>query len=853
MKLFKHKFTVFFCILGFVQLTFAQKIKLPIEILGAENKTEERRFNLTADQLSKVAVLWLQVNNLSYEDKASIRINTGSWQTLNHQTVSILSPEKERGGMSHGGYNTIRFTIPINNFRTGDINILRFRFNKSDGISNGFRVIKFNLLDANSQEILDDSYFEEDDPATWKLPFSDATSIAKGKDLWFNADLESNYLPVNRKGFWYSQELSGAKPIKAKCASCHTQDGRDLEIFSYSNISIIERAKFHKLTEEEGKYIASYIRSLSDEHENVGRYGRPWNPPYQPGPEVANMPIKEWAAGAGLDAVLEKDEEMLPYMFPNGVNQETVYDRFDSDKMYDRTIMPIAIQFPDWKHWLPMIHPMDAYSNGNFYQQSYDDRALYVNLNSSKMNPEKGYEIFRQYLVNAPKKADGVTVDIASMSQNRLEILKEQHRVFRLHFRFYQAQGGDLNKHWRSITGLGLNSLSTDVPVDFAATSLARLMAVKNFEFMNEFNMQDQAPSYMLPEDQPNVRQWFHHPDAKHVFEIPAHITGCLDGDCQSFTTQPRNVGQFESTNWYQVQSVLAPGNGANSHNGPVDNNYQAEFILKSGKSSGIYEPLRYYNSLNLMYQTKTWSGDTNPNDGNGFRIRVQGPWYFLGKEADAGRSQFHSFTPGFWPTTLDNVQQGLTRMVLNAQFKQFLKEINKPQNDLNNWGRFDSPLPGYTTNLSQNLDSKSKNSIRDVTESFNPDDPLYADHMYWSIDEAYKLGVDVAILQEVLVWCIKAWPFINWDSLRNTIGVEIISLNEITIHPNPVQTQLIIKGLKNNNKITVFDLLGRIRFSKKIKESNTNLNLQNLNDGIYFLRITNSKNQHKVIKFLKN
>ena len=116
-----------------------------------------------------------------------------------------------------------------------------------------------------------------------------------------------------------------------------------------------------------------------------------------PGPEVANMPIKEWAAGAGLDAVLEKDEEMLPYMFPNGVNQETVYDRFDSDKMYDRTIMPIAIQFPDWKHWLPMIHPMDAYSNGNFYQQSYDDRALYVNLNSSKMNPEKGYEIFRQY------------------------------------------------------------------------------------------------------------------------------------------------------------------------------------------------------------------------------------------------------------------------------------------------------------------------------------------------------------------------------------------------------------------------------------------------------------------------
>lgn len=69
--------------------------------------------------------------------------------------------------------------------------------------------------------------------------------------------------------------------------------------------------------------------------------------------------------------------------------------------------------------------------------------------------------------------------------------------------------------------------MADDIPQEYAATSLARLMAVKNFEFMNEFNMQNQAPDYLKQVDNPSKRQWFHHPNSKHVFEIPAHITGC--------------------------------------------------------------------------------------------------------------------------------------------------------------------------------------------------------------------------------------------------------------------------------------------------------------------------------------
>ena len=366
------KITFLFINLIFLANVIAQNagdmILLPVEVLGAEGTIEERTITLTTEQLAKVDVLWLQVNNLGYQNKASIRINDQDWVHLNHNTVSIQSPEKERGGMAHGGHNTIRFSLPIAGLMIG-LNTIQFRFNISDAISNGYRIVKLNLQDNNQINILDSSFFEDDDPAQWTGPYTDAASIQAGKDLWYYADLESNYLELGKKGFWYGYELKGKEPINAKCTSCHTQDGRDLEIFSYSNKSIIERSKFHNLNEEEGKLIASYIRSLSDEKDNVGRYGRPWNPPYQPGPELENKPIEEWAAGAGLDAVLEADKDMLPYMFPNGINQDEVYDRFDSDKMVDRTLLPIAIQFPDWKHWLPIIHPMDAYTKNDYWNK----------------------------------------------------------------------------------------------------------------------------------------------------------------------------------------------------------------------------------------------------------------------------------------------------------------------------------------------------------------------------------------------------------------------------------------------------------------------------------------------------
>tara|TARA_B100000809_G_scaffold141837_1_gene139400 strand:- start:34119 stop:38813 length:4695 start_codon:yes stop_codon:yes gene_type:complete len=748
--------------------SYSQKIILPIEVLGAEGTIEERSFTLSPEQLAKVDKLWLQVNNIGYENKASIKINNQNWVDLNHQSVKIQSPERERGGMSHGGHNTIRFSLPSTGI-TSALNTIQFRFNSSDAISNGYRVVKLNLLDTSENKILDDSFFENDDPLTWKSPYYDtvngkepddiASKIAQGKDYWYNANLISNYLQPGKKGFWYGYKIGGQASMNAKCTSCHTQDGRDLEIFSYSNKSIIERSKFHMLSEEEGKLIATYIRSLSEEHDNVGRYGRPWNPPYQPGPAIANRPIEEWAAGAGLDAVLEADKDMLPYMFPKGVDQEKVYDRFDSEKMVDRTILPLAIQFPDWKHWLPLVHPMDAYTKNNHWNDPFSNFDPIKGGSHYFHHPKKAYQDFRDYLEAMPP-----------VNRNKGELM-DANRTFWFHYRgFLEIGNSSGNNHWRTPDGIATKNLADGIPREMAATSLARLMAVQFFEIMNEFDLQDKAHWFAPAEDQTADRQWFGR--IYQVFEVPAHFQASVSekerpindgydivGDGKSFYGQSRSAGVYESTNWYNLQSVVNGGNGMVSSVAPVDYNYVPDFIVKAGSTSGIYEPLRYYHNMNTMYQTRSWSGGGSPTSGKGFKIRVQGPWHIIGR---TDRHNLNDFKATVWPTFLDRVKPGMSKWVLNAQLRQFLTEVQKPENSLSNWDR-------STNGTSTNLDAigKKTENLKDMDDIMGRLD-YWADKMYLLFPEFKELGVDCQILEEMIDWSEEAWPNINWSPFRN-------------------------------------------------------------------------------------
>jgi hypothetical protein len=313
-------------------------VTLPVEIMGPAGTLVSSLVNVPTVPAGSNR-MQMRVHGLKYETEASVQVNGSAWVPLNTATVTLLGNAAACGGIG-GGFSTLDLTVPL---ASGAIiagnNTINFRFNGTDGTTSGFRVLSFNFLDPNGNSLVPPSAFVQDDPTTWQPPLNDPTDIAAGQALWRGAALT---VP----------QSTGPVPIRANCMSCHTQDGRDLKYFNYSNYSIVARSVFHGLTALQGNQIASYIRTLS-----VNNPGRPWNPPYQPGPGLDSLPVNEWAAGAGLDAVAASDQDQLNDIFPAGVQNSV----FSAQGTINPREIRVTFQLLDWNQWLPTVHPLDAF------------------------------------------------------------------------------------------------------------------------------------------------------------------------------------------------------------------------------------------------------------------------------------------------------------------------------------------------------------------------------------------------------------------------------------------------------------------------------------------------------------
>jgi hypothetical protein len=310
-------------------------ITLPIEVFGTPVVTTQVIVPVGSSVTG--AVLWLQIHGLRYDTEASVQVNNSVWLPLSTAGVTMTGNEVIFGGIG-GGFSTLTMTValPAGVLRVGT-NTVGFRFNSTDGISSGFRVLAFNFQTAGVN-LLPIASFVQDDPTKWTPPLTDPADIAAGLTAWQSAALTD-------------PATGAAVPIKAHCSDCHAVDGRDLKYFNYSNLSIESRATFHGLSIQQGQQIASYIRSLT-----LPSPGRPWNPPYQPGPGLDSQPVANWAAGAGLGAVLPTSAAMLAYEMPGGSTANLAATGY----MNAREI-PIPIQLLDWNRWLPTIHPIDSF------------------------------------------------------------------------------------------------------------------------------------------------------------------------------------------------------------------------------------------------------------------------------------------------------------------------------------------------------------------------------------------------------------------------------------------------------------------------------------------------------------
>jgi hypothetical protein len=340
------------------------KTILPVEVVGPDGTV--RAVTVAIASPGSGTRLWMQIHNLKYQTEASVQINGGPWIPINDTSVTVLGLAASYGGIG-GGFSTLNLTLPVpDGTLVPGANIVVFRFNGTDGIVSGFRVLNFNFVAPDGTPLVSSDSFVKDDPSVWQPPSTSASDISAGEKLWRNASLTT----------------PGVGPIRATCGACHTQDGRDLKYFNYSNNSIRARSIFHGLSAVQGDQIASYIRSL-----NVPSPGRPWNPPYQPGPGLDSQPVEQWSAGAGITAVLKSDQDLLNEIFPNGI-QPSVFSASGNLNVRETAI---PMQLPDWNSWLPTVHPMDAWGdpflNSKYYQDylsirsglKYGDPVSYVN------------------------------------------------------------------------------------------------------------------------------------------------------------------------------------------------------------------------------------------------------------------------------------------------------------------------------------------------------------------------------------------------------------------------------------------------------------------------------------------
>ncbi len=314
-------------------------ITLPIEVAGPNGISASVDVALSLAIATQAKALRMKIHGLAYPDMIGVRINNSAWTDINNASVSVAEPGKSYGGIG-GGFATLEITLPLPSGTVKDQNTIQFRFNRTDGLVSGFRVLAFNFVDGAGRPLLPPETFAHEDPGKWRPPLPNADQIAAGQSLWRTAQLLANGLPHS-------------PPIRAHCADCHTRDGRDLKYFNFSNGSIIARSEFHGLSELQGREIASYIRSLK-----VPNPGRPWDPPFQPGPGLDAQPSVNWAAGAGLTFVLDDDAEALTFVFNN---KSPSAETFRPDGDLNAREIPIAMQLPDWNHWLPRVHPMDAW------------------------------------------------------------------------------------------------------------------------------------------------------------------------------------------------------------------------------------------------------------------------------------------------------------------------------------------------------------------------------------------------------------------------------------------------------------------------------------------------------------
>lgn len=738
------------------------KITLPIEVFGPAGTAVDVPVSLT--NAAAITHLYLRCNSCGYDDiadnrnstktKATVRINGGAAMALKHfiddngavignTNIGVIGGEAKYGGIG-GTFRTARFTVKIaaNQLRNG-ANTLRFEHVTPAAPSMGYRIIDVNFLensDINRKVLVSGRDVVFDDPTRWTAPRP--TEVSAGASLWVkrNALYDPGLDLLDGQG---GKQGSVTGNLRASCADCHTKDGRDLKFFNFSNHSIVQRAIFHGMSKTEGEQIASYIRS---NRAPVTKRAWPWNPTYQPGPGLdANSSAYEWAAGAGIDAVLDDDKDIAKHLFPgrDATNAPSldevrgVVNRFGKLNLRE---LPINIPMPEWNQWLPVVHPDDAFDT---------DKAV---INSTPGGTNVGKPYYAKMVDDAMVNP---TFDTLKFSHNLKPWLQRGMTCS-------SNQVGD-SEPWRGLDGNVLeamrlpretittsNCLSIDrnklKSIEYAKRGLAAWSSVKMWEIMHGKALEQaslqQGTRVCISGtcvDGSEARGWY--ADGRNVFDRPPHFTA-VSAD-RSFLHQSPMQGIFESNQWYHLNMVLNPGYRVDQ---PSHFAYTYSHVELLHEFSKVPQGFRFWATMIKQRQLQT-TGKYGVEEG--LDLRTAQPYIFYGTARGTTNTRTQSAVGSvYWPRLAQAMVEDLAGDARNA-----------------NWSQHWSKASGNSKVQSPSSPSSDFRTCSG-TCSFELGD-FQGSNTYKVIPALRSIGVEESALNKLIDWSKTMWPNGNWEALR--------------------------------------------------------------------------------------
>jgi len=89
--------------------------------------------------------------------------------------------------------------------------------------------------------------------------------------------------------------------------------------------------------------------------------------------------------------------------------------------------------------------------------------------------------------------------------------------------------------------------------------------------------------------------------------------------------------------------------------------------------------------------------------------------------------------------------------------------------------------------------------------------------------------------------------------TIDTNISIEDINNNSISVYPNPANNVLFVKNMNNISEISIINILGQTVQNINVKGENTEINISNLTNGMYFIKFNNTNGAKSIKSFVKN